>query len=54
MSRAIHLALFLALLMAAIAGCDSKPKDEIPTQLKMPPKEPPASGKGEIFPKQRD
>ena len=53
MSRAIHLALFLALFMAPIAGCECKPKDQIPTQMKTPPKDPPESGKGEFFPKQK-
>jgi len=53
MSRAIRIACCLALLIGSIEGCSCKPKDEVPTQITPPPKEPPVSGKGDFFPNQK-
>jgi len=53
MSRAIHVALLLGLLIPAPSGCSCGPKDQTPTQMKTPPKEPPESGEGDLFPKQK-
>jgi hypothetical protein len=53
MIRAMLVAVCLPVLAAANLGCGNAPKDQIPTKLQQPPREPPASGQFEMFPKEK-
>jgi hypothetical protein len=53
MIRSVRLALLVLLLAAWSSGCGNAPRDQIPTKMQTPPREPPASGESGFFPTQK-
>jgi hypothetical protein len=51
MNRTVHVSLLVLLLSAWSSGCGNRPKDQIPAKIQPPPKEQPASGQSDLFPK---